>query len=390
MAPCEGGRLKSPPFFLYAFLPIVIYTLLITHKAFAQGPISGFNPANLLEMSDGVVVNANTFWADNALPLRAIFFDKGLEGPFRPDNKNTLDVFWKTDIGIIYHGWRIAGFYRGELFMKANRDTVEMLRMINLKQELPIGRRFDIELMAEGFSATGIELSRGFRVGKGLSAGFTARYIKGEGIQEGTFRGSAIPATAKTYDFDFNLDYIYDKNYLYKRRDLNKGYGDGYSFDLGLKYDFNDSLSTEVLFRDILGRIYWKDMPYTTAAATSATKYYDEDGYMAFRPTISGYEGYKDFTQRIPLKTDVSIIYKKDPFTISPTVNFIKGRPLYWIDLGYKASEDLSFDISYNANYESLSIGTAYKKAMLKIYANDINLNRAMAVGLTLLLKYEW
>lgn len=363
--------------------------------SFAQSPISGFNPATLVDRKDGVFIDARTFWADNALPLQAIFLDKGWDGPFRPEDTNRLDVFWKTDAGIIYRGWRLAGFHRGELFMKANRDTVEILRMINLEEKLPVGRTFDIDMTAEGFSAKGIELSRGFRIkgsgsGNDLAVGFTVRYMKGEKIQEGTIKGNATPTDPKAYDFDLQLDYVYDENFVYERRDTAPGTGDGYSFDAGMQYDFNDSLSAEILFRDILGRIYWKDVPYTTADATSATKYFDENGYMAFRPTIRGYEGNKDFTQKIPLKTDIVVTYKKDPFTLSPTINFIKGRPLYWMDIGYKATENLSFDIGYNTNYKSFSIGTAYKKAILKICTNDIDLNSAMAIGLIMSFRYEW
>jgi len=388
-----------PSFFLslnshFVAAVILLSVLCLVLPASAQSPISGFNPATLVDSVDGVFLDAKTFWADNALPLRAIFLDKGWEGPFRPEGTNNLDVFWKTDTGIIHRGWRVAGFYRGELFMKANRDTAEILRMINLKEKLPVGRTFDIDMTAAGFSAKGIELSRGFRIkglgsGNDLAVGFTVRYMSGEKIQEGTIKGNATPTDPKAYDFDLQLDYVYDKNFVYKRRDTIPGTGDGYSFDVGMKYDFNDSLSAELLFRDIMGRIYWKDVPYTTADATSETKYFDEEGYMAFRPIIRGYEAYKDFTQKIPLRTDVMVTYKKDPFTLSPAINFIKGRPLYWMDVGYKATENLSFDIGYNTNYKSFSIGTVYKKAILKIYGNDITLS-AMAIGLIMSFRYEW
>ena len=394
-----GGQ-RRPPFFLslnshFVAAVILLSVLCLVPPTFAQSPISGFNPATLVDSTDGVFIDIRTFWADNALPLRAIFLDKGWEGPFRPEGTNKLDVFWKTDTGIIYRGWRLAGFYRGELFIEASKDSVEILRIINLKEKLPVGRTFDIDMMSEGFSAKGVELSRGFHIkglgsGSDLAVGFTVRYMKGEKIQEGTIKGNATPTDPKAYDFDLQLDYIYDENFVYDRRDTVSGTGDGYSFDAGMQYNFNDSLSAEILFRDILGRIYWKGVPYTTADATSATKYFDENGYMAFRPTIRGYEAYKDFTQKIPLKTDIMVTYKKDLFTLSPAINFIKGRPLYWIDIGYKATENLSFDIGYNTNYKSFSIGTAYKKAILKICANDINLNSAMAISLIMSFRYEW
>ncbi|MCL0096718.1 hypothetical protein M1N66_03830, partial [Thermodesulfovibrionales bacterium] len=247
---------------------IFSFSLSFLSPAYSQSPISGFNPATLVNGADGLFIDAKSFWGSNALPLQAIFRDKGWEGPFRPADRNNIDVFGRADTGIIYRGWRLAGFYREELFIEANRDTVEVFRMINMRQDLPVGRIFDINLKARGFSATGIELSRGFRIediifGNALSIGFTARYMSGRRIQEGTIKGNVIPTDPKIYDFTLKLDYVYDENFIYERRNVIPGRGAGYSFDIGIKYEFNDSLGVELLFRDILGRIYWRDVPYT-------------------------------------------------------------------------------------------------------------------------------
>ena len=374
---------------------IFSFSLSLLSPAYSQSPISGFNPATLVNGADGLFIDGKSFWGSNALPLQAIFRDKGWEGPFRPADRNNIDVFGRADTGIIYRGWRLAGFYREELFIEANRDTVEVFRMINMRQDLPVGRIFDINLKARGFSATGIELSRGFRIediifGNALSIGFTARYMSGSRIQEGTIKGNVIPTDPKIYDFTLKLDYVYDENFVYERRNVIPGRGAGYSFDIGIKYEFNDSLGVELLFRDILGRIYRRDVPYTTAELISITRYFDEYGYMVFRPTIRGYRGNKDFTQKIPLKTDITLTYTKDSFWISPTINFIENRPLYWINIGYKPTENLSFDIGYNINYRSLSMGIAYKEALFEIHTDNVNLEEAMAIGFSMSLRYEW
>lgn len=393
----RGGGWKASPFLslkrhFAAILIVLLSNLYLKSPSLAQSPVSGFNPATLTDRPDGVFIEGQGFAADNALSLQAIFFDKW-EGPFTPSERNNLDIYWKTDTGLVYRGWRIAGFYRGELFAETNKDTVEILRMINLEQELPVGRKFEIDLKGEGFSAHGIEVSRGISLDSfvtGITVGFTARYMKGEMVQEGTIKGDATATGPTSYDFDLSLDYIYDENLIYDRRDTSSGTGDGYSFDFGVRYEFSKRLLGEVLVRDLGGRIYWRDVPYTTADATSDVKSFDEDGYQVYRPTIRGYESYKDFTQKIRQKTDIIISYTDGPFTITPTVNLIEYRPLYWLDLGYKATENTSFNAGYNTNYRAFSIGTSYKKASLNLYSNDIYLNRAGVVGLKLSLQYDW
>lgn len=390
-----GGYTASPSLSLTRHFAAIIIALLsnlyLNSLSLAQSPVSGFNPATLTNSPDGVFIEGQGFAGNNAVPLQAIFFDKW-EGPFTPSARNNLDIYWKTDAGQVYRGWRIAGFYRGELFAETNNDTVEILRMINLEQELPVDREFEIDLKAEGFSAYGVEASRGISLDRfitGLTVGFTARYMRGEMVQEGTIKGNATATGSTSYDFDLSLDYIYDKNLIYDRKNTGSGAGDGYSFDFGVRYEFNKRLKGEVLVRDMWGRMYWSDVPYTTADATSDVKSYDEDGYQVYRPTIRGYEGYKSFTQKIPLKTDILLSYKEGPFTLTPTVNLIEGRPLYWMDLGYKATENTSFNAGYNTNYKAFSVGASYKKASLNLYSNDIYLNRADAVGLKLSLLYE-
>lgn len=375
------------------YLLILSFLLLIFSPAQAQSPLSGFNPAAVSKDTNNLFIEGNTLWANNTFPLRAIFLDKGWDGPFKPEDTNRLDIFWKVDSGFTYHGWRIAVFYRGELFMDANKDTVEILRKIQLREDLPVSRKFDIRCNARGFSASGLEISKGInmnRIATGLTAGISARYLKGEKIQEGRLVGNIIPRGSNTYDFDFFLDYFYDHNYVYKREDTVAGSGDGFSFDIGLRYLIDDSIKAEILFRDLAGHIFWRKAAYTKANATSDVKDFDKDGYQIFRPVIRGFEGYKDFRQSIPVKTDLIFSYERGQFIISPTINFIEERPLFWITLDWQAAKDYYVTTSYNFNYKAFSLGFNHKIVALSLYLNDINPRNMKTAGLTASLQYRW
>lgn len=393
-----GGESYSlrPP--LLGFLcPIILlvlgFSFFIFSPAIAQSPFSGFNPATLSKDTNGIFIEGRTLWANNAFPLQAIFLDKGWDGSFDPEDVNRLDILWKVDSGVAYSGWRIAAFNRGELFAEANKDAVEILRKIQLRESLPVSRKFDIHLKAKGFSASGIEISKGInlnRVATGLTAGITARYLKGEKIQEGRIVGNVIPRGSNTYDFNLFLDYLYDHNYVYKREDVIAGSGEGYSFDIGMRYVFNENISAEILFRDIAGRIFWEKVPYTKANATSDVRDFDENGYQMFRPVIRGFEGHKDFRQDIPIKTDVVLSYRRGPFMVTPTINFIDDRPLFWIILDWQIAENCHATTSYNYNYKAFSMGLTYKAIAFSAYLNDINPRDIKAVGLTASAQYRW
>jgi hypothetical protein len=392
--PVRGGRKTSPSLAAVCFTVGTCLLLLASTviNAFADSPISGFNPATLATGETSVSFDVKTFWADNALPLRAIYLDKW-DGPYTPGNTNNSDTYWHADAGIAYKGWRVAGFFRGEQFLETNRDTVDILRMINLRQDLPVGRRFNVDLNVNGFTAAGVEVSKGVgldRIVPGLKVGFTARYLNAQMIQDGSINGYALPITSKTYDFSLGLNYVYDTNFVYKMKNNPPDRGDGFSFDVGAKYSWRDKFEASVLVRDILGYIYWKAAPYTLADATSAVKTFDADGYQIFRPTIKGFEGYKNFTQKIPVKTDIDLSYKEGPFKLSGTLNLIEDRPIYWLEMDYYPLSKLVLSAGYNVNYQAYSMGVGYGKLLVKAYLDDFDLRRAKALGLILSCSFAW
>ena len=370
--------------------PLLALLLLIASKeASAQNPVSGFNPADLSGTSYGVLINGGAFTADNARMPMIRLFENDWAAPGHPQDMNRAIAYWDADAGALLNGWRLAVFHRGEFLVKADRDTLEFLRMINIKEALPTGRAFDISLSVDGFSAKGVELSKGIEVFKGLAAGVTARYLYGDMVQSGTVSGGVLATSPSTYDFNFLIDYDYDSNLVYPRKAV-PGIGNGYSFDVGLRYTAGAFFSAGVLVRDVLGKIYWKNVPYTTATAVSNVVTLDSSGYQQYRPTIQGFEGYRDFTQRIPLKVDIDLHGSVGPLTVSPNVNIINGLPLYWVFLDYKVSPKTSVNAGYNVNYRTYSLGVAYKKSLLSVYTSHIDPNKAASLGIKLLIWLEW
>ena len=365
--------------------------MAVMPRASAQGPMSGFNPAGLADAANGIPFELKAFCGDNALALKTIFFNGGWDGTFRPLQENNLVLAWETDTGVVYSGWRFAVFYRGELFAATNRDTLEFLRITHRKEKLPVGKTYDLQLSADGFSGKGVELSKGFHLMPlkygNLSMGITARYIQGERVQDGTIKGRVLSTAPDAYKLDADLDYVYDKNFLYKSENTNPGAGGGYSFDAGFRYDPIGDLSIELLFRDILGRIDWQDVPYTDARLNSSRKV-----GKGIHPLLSGYESYKDFTQALPLQTDLQATYRYGPFLFNPEINFIENvsPPLYWFDMGYRPTPNLTLDAGYNFNFKAYSLGASYGNARISVYCDNADPSSAAAVGLNLAWKYDF
>lgn len=383
--------MTCPPFFnvqKFALICAAIFLFLHPPVVLAQSPVSGFNPASLADRTERFMptTHARAFAGSNALPAKYAI-GGGMGGPFSPSADNFSLYTWHADLGATHKEWRVAGFYRGDQFYSENRDAIEFMRMINRRLALPEGRVFNIDYKTEGFRAGGLQLSRGFnldRLLKGLTAGITTRYLYGDEIQQGTVRGQVVATGEHTYDFDLLIDYYYDKNEVYDRRDTQETDGDGYSFDIGLAYDLLEHFRLGFLARDLGGRIHWYDAPYTKAEAISQTRKLDDNGYQVFIPTLRGYEGQKDYTQRLPVKYDFDLSYDGPSFGVGATVNLVQNTALYWINTSYKPFRAASITLGYNINYEALSLGLRYRRLAVSGYLSDIYLNRTKAMGLML------
>jgi hypothetical protein len=197
------------------------------------------------------------------------------------------------------------------------------------------------------------------------------------------------PTGPKNYGFDLQLDYAYGRNILYKRKDEHLGRGYGYSADAGLLFQ-RPHLRLEALVRDIAGTIAWNSAPYTNAVAGSDTITTSPDGYQEFRPTIHGYEGHKEYRQRIPIKTDLNAKYDYGPFAGTCTVNLIETRPLYWLEAEYRFSDSAAFSVGYNVNYSAVMIGASIAGFELDVVTDEVTFKAAKPLGLRFSYKYSW
>ena len=69
---------------------------------------------------------------------------------------------------------------------------------------------------------------------------------------------------------------------------------------------------------DILGKLYWKNLPYSDVSVESDNKHYNENGYVEYSPIISGVEETTGFTQKLMRKWRIQGSYalEKDIFQL--------------------------------------------------------------------------
>ncbi|MEN2983572.1 MAG: hypothetical protein ABDH25_00925 [Dictyoglomaceae bacterium] len=266
-------------------------------------------------------------------------------------NKINFFLLGNGELKFKFKDWEITGFYQGDIWAKTIEPTREFIQKLKNRESLIIGKNYDIFLEIEGFSVVGGKVSKILNF-KDITFIISSKFLYGFDIQMGKLFGNFMRLDEESYKFNLFLEYLYNENYLYKRRDLKRGYGLGFSFDLDLSFNLFKDFFITLSLLDFYGKIYWKKVPYTIADATTEREYYDEYGNIVYRPLIRGYEGYKDYNQNIPLKTKLLLKYNIHPITLSLDLNYIKDCYFYHVKISYLWTFLKNFNVINSSYYK--------------------------------------
>lgn len=347
------------------------------------------NPANIQEKND-IFISTSAFIATDPVSVKG-FFDDNWEGSYTPRNGTNLALASaRAEIGMTQNGWRFGYIHRLETMIEASRDFVDLIHTVKNHDDLPIGRQYDLDLKINGFQADGLHIASSMPLytsnDLNIHGGIGISLLRGIRLQQGSINGSATAISDKSYDFYGTVDYYYSSNYLY---DLNVKTPSGYGActDIGLNADWG-KFHGELVINDLLGFLRWNNAPYTNAILTSNTKSYDSSGYVEYSPTITGLEITKGYTQHFDPKGFASVRYNRE--FIMPFLEASTTRGYIFPELGalIPMTNTSRMKISYETFFHSYSIKLISKYAYIGFQTNNINPEKASALGVYVGLQY--
>lgn len=350
----------------------LLIALAVTSVSQAEG-LAFFNPD--YSQNRSYTTSLQNFIANDPVSLEELFHD--WEGDFHPKNGTNIALeSSRFDLGMILEDNYYIGYaYRHDVFISASEDLTLLNYLTKNKLDLPIGQEFDLTLSIDGFEAHSIVLGKAFifKPHKDgiLSLSLATSFLYASNMQQGTLQGTATASSKKDYDFYASTDYYYTYNYLY---DLNidKSSGLGFSTHLTLDYAYKD-FSMLLIANDIFGKIYWDTLPYSYVEMNSDNKYYDEDGYVHYNPSVWGRETQENYTQTLPLKLHFQANYlMKEKYTIGLGLQYMHETSLPFVKFSYTPDEGELYYLTYESRFGSTTIGTSYQNISLALSADDI------------------
>lgn len=292
----------------------------------------------------------------------------------------------RAEAGITYDSWRLAGIYRSEQIIAANRDLVDLIYYNKQHQSVTAGQIFNANLYAEGFMAKGLRLDKGFELklndNADLSLGAGISLLQGTRARFANASGTAV-STASGYNYNATLT---DSNSRATYPYISPGTpeGSGYALDLGAKVIWTQGAHLDLAVNDLFSQMIWHNMPNTMETANSATLVRNAAGYVYFNPTLSGINSINRLTivQKLPAQANAQFNYPAGDFDLFAGTGWMMG---YWFpQLGtiYRINEDWKTSLDYDTQFKTLGIGIVHKYFTLSARSSSLAIGNAQAYGL--------
>ncbi len=341
---------------------------LVVIPAFA-GVLPLFNPSYITKQSNSFYINLDTFLTNDLFTLKGLFNGSKTSSPHIRSGQNIAFGDIRTDIGYTNKKYGYLGYtYREEVLIVTNQDTAELYYLTRHKQNLPVGKHYNLDLSIKAFKVQGIEYAKSFDLyhdnGYVFNVGFGLEALQGKDMQDGTLHGSAVANSKKSYTYNIVSHYNYTHNYLYKLH-VNKASAYGYSSDLSI-YFKKDNFHLLLLANDIVGRLYWSHLPRSDVNIVSHKKDYRGQAL------ISGYEGYKSYTQTLVAKYRAQLAYQHKKYLFKLGGDAMYGIYMPYIESDYMLTSDFSLGLGYETRFHSITLKSQYKKFAFNIQIGNI------------------
>lgn len=360
----------------HLLIPALLSVVLLPHSTLAQSTasslVSGWRPyadIRLWEASDAVAVTK---------------FDSDWSHGFSPrDGNNATLQRIRAGIGMENERWSIGWEVRQEASLDANREALEAVRLYKQRLDPAPNTRFDVGARFTAWSAQGLRVGHNFD-GPTI-AGYTPRlnisgaFYTRPRLRENEVSGSVLYTPAGTYSFNATQTDADSRNqYPFMRYTPNAS---GASLSLTMDLPLTDALSLQLKAEDLWSRIKWENLPVMQRTIGSDVTERDSNGYINYRPVLSGTNRQISKNFSIPRSFSALLAYRSGPWGASAQVERWSGVTIPTLSLDRHFGWGV-LSASVETRFNTVGIGVGIGKFRLLVQADNLHPDRAKALGL--------
>ena len=352
---------------------------------------------NLLACASALAQQPDTAWqayadlqswaAYDAIPVRQ--FDGNWAAYAPRDGRNVFLQRHLAEVGVEKDGWRVGLEYRLEGTLTANRDTLDFYHSYQQRLRPDGARAYALDAQFRSWSAAGLRVARTFALDRAGAA------LTVSGALYAHPRKRDIDATGKADyrpldDYGFDAQYREsDTRYRYPFMQELSQTSSGASVSMALQWPLGERVTAKLALNDLWSRMRWANLPAVTKAINSDVTSVDRDGYVNYRPLLSGQNSRIDKNGSIGMSSSASLKYQLERWTMKVGMDRIEGTTIPAVAASY-GSQWGAFTGSYETRFKTVGIGYDHGPFRLHLRANRWPLNQASALGLDAGLHYKF
>lgn len=380
---------------LIRFVVIVLYLYwVVIGTSHAGGVLAISNPAKNGQTLQGYIAADAFFGSDHVKLLDLSAIDPVRYAPRA--GKNVALASASVETGVQWQGYRLAAISRGDAFLTASRDTVDLVNQYTNALGYDSPRTYAVEYQVRAFEADGLKFSKSLQfdqIGDWIvRAGMGMSYLRGKSLKLEAINGQAV--TLNTKDFDAALTQSISSTSLNTQNlsSFNAPFGrferfsgDGYAIDAGATWLHRGSgMQVELAIADLLGEMRWNGVPTNLATLSTATKSYDANGFVQYDPTTTRTSSYKSVSMALEPKVywGAGIPWKQMMIKVGTSYTQGEWLPQLGIERHLQSGWTLGADLE--TRFSTLGVSLSGSWLQLKLRTDDINLSKARGMGLSL------
>jgi hypothetical protein len=371
-------------------LPLVLFCM-VPWLGHAEGLLAVDNPAKN-GSGNKIYASVEAFEGNDQVAMRQ--YGSDWQGNYSPRHDNNIGLLAaRTETGVQWQGYRLGALHRAEALVEANRDTADLVQQYNTKNGYTLGRTYQLAYQINGFEAKGTRLSKSmpFNLGQQwqMAVGVGLSYLQGQRIKLETASGQVVTLNTKDFNAGVSLNDSDSTTNTTDVASFNAPFGRqaapsgrGYALDAGLALHHQPSgASIELAVGDLSGRMDWKNVPNNVSDYSTATKYYDANGFVQFNPSATRTSSYQNLSQTLDPKVWLAVNYPVGNFELQGATSYTRG---YWFPqagVKYRIHPEWLVNADYDFRFNTFGLSIHHQWFSLGLRMDGLNVETAKAYG---------
>lgn len=291
----------------------------------------------------------------------------------------------RADIGIERGPWRLGWETREEATLTSDGQTLDFVRLYKQRKKPVASTSYALAAHLERWSAQGPRLARWFDASDTLRLQVAGAVYTRALLRETDVAGSVQYQPVDQYDFNVQRTEANSRTrYPFMREEPG---GAGTSVSVALAWQGSADLLVSAKIDDLWSLMRWKNLPLKQERIDSRVSAVDADGYVNYRPRLSGAYRQLDRQSALARSGEASVRYDFGPLALTAGLARLAGTSIPSLALAHRFGWG-TVSTRVDTRFGAFGIGVDTGRLQLALQADSLRLSHARALGVSMGLRY--